>query len=221
MTEALFLETAQYENRLREQGKRRLNISGVLRILGVSRSGYLNWKKRLPSDRKKRKEALKARILKIYEDSHQNYGAPKITECLRREGEKIAEKTVGNYMRELGIKAQYIKPYTVTTIDSDFSSELKNILDEKFNPERPDAVWCSDITYIWTLKGFVYLTSIMDLYSRKIVAWVLSDTLEAKHVIEAVGKAKAAREAEQPLILHSDRGIQYVCKDYVEATEGI
>lgn len=221
MTEALFLETAQYENRLWEQGKRRLNVSGVLRILGVSRSGYLNWKKRLPSDRKKRKEALKARILTIYEDSHQNYGAPKITECLRREGEKIAEKTVGNYMRELGIKAQYIKPYTVTTIDSDFSSELKNILDEKFNPERPDAVWCSDITYIWTLKGFVYLTSIMDLYSRKIVAWVLSDTLEAKHVIEAVGKAKAAREVEQPLILHSDRGIQYVCKDYVEATEGI
>ncbi|MCI7790761.1 MAG: hypothetical protein MR531_08325, partial [Lachnospiraceae bacterium] len=59
-------------------------------------------------------------------------------------------------MRELGIKAQYIKPCTVTTIDSDFSSELKNILDEKFNPEKPDAVWCSDITYIWTFEGFVY-----------------------------------------------------------------
>lgn len=221
MTEALFLETAHYEERLRKQEKRRLNVSGVLRILGVSRSGYLNWKKRGPSDRKKRKEALKARILTIYEDSHQNYGAPKITECLRREGEKIAEKTVGNYMRELGIKAQYIKPYTVTTIDSDFSSELKNILDERFNPERPDAVWCSDITYIWTLEGFVYLTSIMDLYSRKIIAWVLSDTLKAKHVIETVSKAKMARDVEQPLVLHSDRGIQYVCKDYIEATEGI
>lgn len=221
MTEALFMETAQYEERLWKQEKRRLNVSGVLRILGVSRSGYLNWKKRLPSDREKRKEVLKARIHTIYEDSHRNYGAPKITEFLRREGEKIAEKTVGNYMRELGIKAQYIKPYTVATIDSDFSSELKNILDERFNPERPDAVWCSDITYIWTLEGFVYLTSIMDLYSRKIVAWVLSDTLEAKHVIEAVGKAKTARDVEQPLVLHSDRGIQYVCKDYVEATEGI
>lgn len=221
MTEALFLETAHYEERLRKQEKRRLNVSGVLRILGVSRSGYLNWKKRVPSDRKKRKETRKARILTIYEDSHQNYGAPKITECLRREGEKIAEKTVGNYMRELGIRAQYIKPYTVTTIDSDFSSELKNILDERFNPERPDAVWCSDITYIWTLEGFVYLTSVMDLYSRKIIAWVLSDTLEAKHVIEAVSKAKTARDVEQPLVLHSDRGIQYVCKDYIEATEGI
>ena len=124
-------------------------------------------------------------------------------------------------MRELGIKAQYIKPYTVTTIDSDFSSELKNILDERFNPERPDAVWCSDITYIWTFEGFVYLTSIMDLYSRKIIAWVLSDTLEAKHVTKAVRKAKQARNVEKPLLLHSDRGIQYVCGDYIEATKGI
>lgn len=71
-------------------------------------------------------------------------------------------------MRELGIKAQYVKPYTVTTINSDFSNELKNILEEQFNPQKPDAVWCSDITYIWTYEGFVYLTSIMDLYSRKI-----------------------------------------------------
>lgn len=221
MTEALFLETAHREEQLREQGGRRLNVSGVLGRLGVSRSGYLSWKKRLPSNKEKRKEALKEKILAIYKESHQNYGAPKITECLRREGEKIAEKTVGNYMRELGIKAQYIKPYTVTTIDSDFSSELKNILDERFDPERPDAVWCSDITYIWTFEGFVYLTSIMDLYSRKIIAWVLSDTLEAKHVTKAVRKAKQARNVEKPLLLHSDRGIQYVCGDYIEATKGI
>ena len=76
MTEVLFLETAQYEENLREQGERRLNVSGVLRILGVSRSGYLSWKKRLPSDRERRKESLKEKILAIYEESHQNYGAP-------------------------------------------------------------------------------------------------------------------------------------------------
>ena len=92
-------------------------------------------------------------------------------------------------MRELGIKAQYVKPYTVTTIEPDLSSRLRNILKEKFNPEEPDAVWCSDITYIWTYEGFVYLTSIMDLYSRKIISWVLSNTLEAKYVVKAVEKA--------------------------------
>ena len=221
MTEALFLETAQYEGQLLEEGKRRPNVSSVLRILGVSRNGYLTWKKRLPSNREKRKEQIKERILEIYQESHQNYGAPKIAECLRKEGEKIADKTVGNYMRELGIKAQYVKPYTVTTIRPDLSSRLRNILKEKFNPEEPDAVWCSDITYIWTYEGFVYLTSIMDLYSRKIISWVLSDTLEAKYVVKAVEKAKRRRGVEKPLILHTDRGIQYVCREYVEATAGM
>lgn len=221
MTEALFLETAQYEGQLLEEGKRRPNVSGVLRILGVSRNGYLTWKKRLPSNREKRKEQIKERILEIYQESHQNYGAPKIAECLRKEGEKIADKTVGNYMRELGIKAQYVKPYTVTTIRPDLSSRLRNILKEKFNPEEPDAVWCSDITYIWTYEGFVYLTSIMDLYLGKIISWVLSDTLEAKYVVKAVEKAKRRRGVEKPLILHTDRGIQYVCREYVEATAGM
>ena len=221
MTEALFLETARYEEQLLEEGKRRPNVSGVLRILGVSRSGYLAWKNRLPSKREKRKEQIKERIVEIYQESHQNYGAPKIAECLRREGEKIADKTVGNYMRELGIKAQYVKPYTVTTIEPDLSSRLRNILKEKFNPEEPDAVWCSDITYIWTYEGFVYLTSIMDLYSRKIISWVLSNTLEAKYVVKAVEKAKRRRGVEKPLILHTDRGIQYVCREYVEATAGM
>ncbi len=124
-------------------------------------------------------------------------------------------------MRELGIKAQYVKPYTVTTINSDFSNELKNILEEQFNPQKPDAVWCSDITYIWTYEGFVYLTSIMVLYSRKIIAWTLSNTLEARWVIETVNKAKKARNVSAPLILHSDRGIQYVSTEYIKATIGI
>lgn len=218
MTEALFLETVECEEQLKEREERRLNVSGVLKILGVSRSGYISWKKRLPSQRELRKQAIKERILEIYHDSHQNYGAPKITECLKKEGETIAEKTVGNYMRELGIKAQYVKPYTVTTIDSDFSNELENILKEQFNPAEPDAVWCSDITYIWTFAGFVYLTSIMDLYSRKIIAWVLSDTLEAKWIIEAVSKAKKARRVNRPLIIHTDRGCQYVSRDYINIT---
>ena len=91
-------------------------------------------------------------------------------------------------MRQMGIKAHWVKPYIQTTIDSDFSQKLKNILNEEVNPTHPDAVWCSDITYIWTFEGFVYLTSVMDLYSRKIISWVLSETLEASHVVECVEK---------------------------------
>ena len=208
------------EDKLNDEGERRLNVSGVLRVLGVSRNGYYSFRKRLPSDRQKRKEAIMEKIITIYNESHQNYGAPKITKVLQSEGEKISEKTVGNYMRELGIRAQYVKPYTVTTMDSDFSMELKNILDEEFNPTEPNAVWCSDITYIWTYEGFAYLTSIMDLYSRKIIAWELSRTLEAKWVVETINKAKKTRKIDKPLVMHSDRGIQYTCSAYKEATEG-
>lgn len=121
-------------------------------------------------------------------------------------------------MKEMNIKAQYIKPYTVTTKKSDFSTALNNVLNEQFNPDKPNTVWCTDITYIWTIDGFVYLTSIMDLFSRKIIAWTLSHTLEVSCVIEAINKAKSRRHLEKPLIIHSDRGSQYVSKEYKKAT---
>lgn len=107
---------------------------------------------------------------------------------------------------------------TITTKDSDFSKKLRNILDEQFNPERLNAVWCSDITYIWTVDGFVYLISIMYLYSRKIIAWTLSKTMEVSCVIDTVNKAKSRRKLDAPLIIHSHRGSQYVSKEYQKAT---
>lgn len=206
---------------MRKQGGRRLNVSGVLRQLGVSRSGYNSWKNRIPSNTEQRKNIIKNKICDIYDESHQNYGACKIAKKLQETGEVISEKMVGNYMREMGLKAQWVRPWTATTTDSDFSEEYKNILDEKFNPDTPDAVWCTDITYIWTYEGFVYLTSIMDLYSRKIISWVLSNTLETKWVVEAVNKAKSARNVNKPLIMHSDRGRQYTSNEYKDVTDGI
>lgn len=198
---------------------RQISISGMLKKLGVSRSGYRSFLRHKPSTSQKRKETIKEEILKIYDDSKQNYGAPKITRELWKLGEHISERTVGKYMREMGIRAQWVRPWIATTVDSDFSAELHNILDEQFNPERPNAVWCSDITYIWTLNGFVYLTSIMDLFSRKIIAWTLSDNMEVSCVIDTIEKAKATRDIDQPLLIHSDRGSQYVSKAYLEATE--
>lgn len=199
--------------------KRRVSISGMLKHLGVSRSGYNAFIKHRPSASQQRKTALKDKIRKIYDASKQNYGAPKITAELRKTGERISERTVGKYMREMGIRAQWSKPWIATTVDSDFSKELHNILDEQFNPDRPNAVWCSDITYIWTWDGFVYLTSIMDLYSRKIIAWSLTDSMDVSCVIDTVKKAKARRNTDLPLILHSDRGSQYVSKAYRDVTQ--
>ena len=198
---------------------RRVSLTGMLDFLGVSRSGYRAFLKHRPSETELRKERIQERIQEIYDASHQNYGAPKITRELQKEGERISERTVGIYMREMGIHAQWVKPWIATTIDSDFSKELHNILNEQFNPDRPNAVWCTDITYIYTHEGFAYLTSVMDLYSRKIIAWILAPTLEAKYVVEAIELAKARRKTDQPLVLHSDRGSQYVSQAYREATE--
>ena len=199
--------------------KRRVSISGMLKHLGVSRSGYRAFTKHKPSAAQLRKAAVKQNIQKIYDQSKQNYGAPKIAVELRKDGEVISTRTVGKYMREMGIRAQWSKPWIATTKDSDFSKELHNILNEQFNPDRPNAVWCTDITYIWTVDGFVYLTSIMDLYSRKIIAWTLSETMEVSCVIDTVNKAKARRDTDLPLILHSDRGSQYVSQAYREVTQ--
>ena len=220
MTEAIYLEVSEKTEAAKKAG-RRVSVSGMLKFLGVSRSGYLAWLHHVPSDTEKRCEAVKAKIQDIYDDSRQNYGAPKITIELRKTGEVISERTVGTYMRQMGIRAQWSKPWTITTKNSDFSTELQNILDEQFNPNRPNAVWCSDITYIWTIDGFVYLTSVMDLFSRKIIAWALSETLEVSCVIDTINKAKARRNIDQPLIIHSDRGSQYVAKEYKKATENM
>ena len=191
----------------------------MLKFLGVSRSGYRSFLNRKLSSTIQRKETIKKNIRLIYDASKQNYGAPKITKELRKSGETIAERTVGKYMHEMGIKAQWIKPFTTTTRGSDFSTELTNILDERFNPERPNAVWCTDITYIWTQNGFVYLNCVMDLFARKIIAWTLSDTMEVSNVVATINKAKAYRNIEQPLIIHSDRGSQYVSNAWREATK--
>ena len=199
--------------------KRRVSISGMLKYLGVSRSGYRAFTKHKPSASQQHKDAMKDKIRKVYDRSKQNYGAPKITVELRRDGEVIAERTVGKYMHEMGIRAQWVKPWIATTVDSDFSKELHNILNEQFNPARPNAVWCTDITYIWTCDGFVYLTSVMDLYSRKIIAWTLSDNMETSCVVETISKAKSRRNTDLPLVLHSDRGSQYVSREYRKAAE--
>ena len=218
MTEAIYRETADWRRSLEKAG-RRMSVSGVLGILGFSRSGYRAWLRHIPSKSETRRREVKGEIRKIYDESGQNYGAPKISVILRRRGRRISERTVGKYMRSMDMRAQWMRPWTATTRDSCFSSRLSNVLDRQFNPPAPNACWCTDITYVWTAAGFVYLTSIMDLFSRKIVSWTLSRTLEARHVVDTVLKAQMRRDVTSPLVIHSDRGCQYVSEAYRKATE--
>ena len=192
----------------------------MLKHLGVSKSGYYAWINRKPSDRDLQKQKVIDAIKEIYDDSFCIYGAPKITDELHKRGFNTAERTVTRYMKELGIRACWIKPYTVTTHSEDFSDNLKNILSRDFSPEEPNAVWCTDITYIPTRKGFVYLSCIMDLFSRRIISWELAPTLETKYVVNAVQKAIVTSGA-RPKVIHTDRGTQYTSVEYWDETEGI
>ena len=109
-------------------------------------------------------------------------------------------------MQEMGIKAHYIKPYTITTKNYDFSIKLKNILKRNFNPKKPNSAWGTDITYLWTQEdGFVYLSSIMDLYSRKIIDWKLTKTMEVKEVLKCLKEAKDRRKTDNPVVIYSDK----------------
>ena len=199
--------------------KRRISVSGVLKHLGVSKSGYYDWLDREPSNRSKQKELIKAEIRKIYDESFCIYGAPKITKELHKKGFKTAESTVTRYMREMGIRACWVRPYTVTTHSENFSDELRNILNRDFSPKEPNAVWCTDITYIHTREGFAYLSCIMDLFSRKIVSWELAPTLEARYVVNAVKKA-VFTTGKKPKVIHTDRGVQYTSVTYWDETKG-
>ena len=171
MTKTLYAATSKYVEEINNLPvKRQVSVSGILKNLDVSRSGYNAWKKRVPSDTSIRRTVLKEKIQKIYDDSHQNYGAPKIAAELRKSGENIAEKTVGNYMRQMGIKVQWIKPYTQTTIDSDLSQKhLSNSILLFEHLSR-----CSFCHAVFKVQGTltkfqIYLKYISILYSKNII----------------------------------------------------
>lgn len=169
----------------------------MLEKLNASKSGYYDYIKRVPCKQKIRKAVLTSELERIHEESKQIYGVPKITQQLRNEGHVVSERYVDKIMRENGIKAHYIKPYTITTKDCDFSNKLTNVLKRDFNSDKPNAAWCTDIKYIWTIEdGFVYLTSIMDLYSRKIISWTLSKTMDTEVVLKCLEEAKSKRKVK-------------------------
>ena len=125
-----------------------ISINSVLPLLNVSVSGFYDWRNRKPSQQSLRKSNMKQRIKEIHDNSFEIYGAPKITATLRKEGVHVSQRTVSTYMKEDGIKAHYRQKCIRTTLNSDFSSKLIDRLERNFMPYEPNAVWCTDITYI-------------------------------------------------------------------------
>lgn len=155
-------------------------IEKMCKVLQVSSGSYYRWKKQIITVRQQRKIAIKKQITLIYFESKQRYGSPRITLELLSFGYKISRIIVAKYMKQLGLRSKLSKKFKVTTNSNHNYLIVENILSRKFFVKTPSKFWVSDITYIQTKGGFVYLTTIMDLYDRKIIGWSLSDSEQTK-----------------------------------------
>jgi putative transposase len=186
-------------------------------VFGVSRSGFYKWLENPDSERARRRAELSKRIEYYYHDNDGIYGAPKITDCLRDEGTQVGEKTVSRIMREKGLRSCTVKKFKVTTTNSNHSlPTADNLLNQVFETTGPNKVWMTDITYIWTRQGRMYLASVMDLFTRKIVGWSLKSRMTNELVLEALDRAVAAQKPVPGLLHHSDQGSQYASYEYQE-----
>lgn len=191
-------------------------VEKMCSVLGVSRSGYYKWRSTPPSDRKKHRETLAKEVETEYLESDRNYGSPKIAEELRKKGFKVAVKTVGRIMKEKGLRSQAIAKFRVQTTDSNHSHPIApNWLNQHFDVcTRPNQVWVTDITYIHTRQGNLYLASVLDLFTRKIVGWQLGNRMTVELTLDALNQAYEAKRPPKGLIHHSDRGSQYASSEY-------
>jgi putative transposase len=187
----------------------------MCKCLDVSRSGYYKWENAEPSQQELHKAKLMERITFHYHDSKTRYGSPKITQMLLSEGHQATERTVGKYMNELGIRSCVSNKFKVTTTDSNHKLRIApNVLDQKFATAEPNKVWVADITYIPCRQGRLYLASILDLCTRKIVGWRLGERMTVELVLGALDDANKAEQPKKGLLHHSDRGSQYASTDY-------
>lgn len=186
-------------------------------VFGVAPSGFYAWLERPESARAKRARELTEEIRVVHHESRRIYGRDKVHRELINRGRKVNRKTVARLMKEAGITAKVRKKFRVRTTDSDHDHPVApNVLDRNFRVDTLDAAWATDITYIHTDEGVLYLAGIMDLCSRKIIGWSMSDTMTADLVLDAMNAAIRSRTPGPGLLHHSDRGVQYTCGRYRE-----
>jgi putative transposase len=190
-------------------------VQRMCRVLGVGRSGYYAWCSRSASQRVQEDEVLLMKIQQEYQISRGTYGSPRIHAALQKQGVKCSQKRVARLMRLhkiTGRKRQKRRP--VTTQRDPGAIPAPNLLNQEFYASAPDQKWVSDITYIETAEGWLYLASILDLFSRRVVGWAMADHMEASLVEDALKMALQQRQPEAGLLHHSDQGRQYTSVAY-------
>jgi transposase InsO family protein len=187
----------------------------MCRVLEVSPAGYYRWLGRKPSARAEENERLVEKIKAAHAESRATYGSPKIYRCLRGQGEAVNHKRVARLMRENAIRAKRVKKFRGATTDSRHSLPVaENVLAREFTTTRPNQVWTSDITYLWTQEGWLYLVVFLDLYSRLVVGWAVSEGLETEFIEAAFIQGQGRRGGAVSPLVHSDRGSQYASHSF-------
>ncbi|MDC0584717.1 IS3 family transposase [Bacteroidales bacterium] len=210
------LQERQQKFQFIKDPKKAFAVEKMCKVFNVSRGGYYHWASRKPSNHSIETDIIKKEIKSIYQGSKGRYGSPKITMELKSKGIKASRPRVARIMRSEGLKSIIKKKHRVCTTNSGHNYPVsKNILNRNFRTQKKGQAWVSDITYIHTNQGWLYLTIIMDLYDRKIVGWALSDNMTTKDTIVAAWRmAVINRPISSPLIFHSDRGVQYASKEF-------
>jgi putative transposase len=200
--------------RLIDTMKAEMPVERMCVLLNVSVSGYHAWRHRRPSRRQLDDMVILAHIRAQFATSNESYGSPRMHAELREDGVQAGRHRIARLMRDNGLKARQRRRFRKTT-DSDHGGPVApNILDQDFSCDGPDQKWGVDISYIWTNEGWLYLAIVVDLYSRRIVGWAVSDRMKKDLALKALRRAIALRNPSAGLIHHSDRGSQYCSDDY-------
>jgi putative transposase len=189
-------------------------IVRMCNVLSVSRSGYYAWRDRPPSQREMANRALYKQIKAVYDESKGRYGSPRIYKALKKQGVSCSENRVARIMRLRGLKAHQARRPRATTKRNTDDPVAPNVLGRDFEAERPDQKWLTDITYIRTQEGWLYLAAVLDLYSRRIVGWAMSSRMTSDLTQQALRMAIEQRQPTADLMHHSDQGSQYTAGDY-------
>jgi putative transposase len=190
-------------------------LSVLCSVLGVARSGFYAWRKRSVSRRRQRQEQLVEAMREIHGQRHKrSYGSPRMQRELVAQGHRVSENTVARLMRQSGLRATTARKFRHTTDSNHRLPVAPNVLDRQFEARGPNEKWVSDITYVWTDEGWLYLAAVEDLYSRKVVGWSLGERLTSELVNEALRMAIGRQLPMVDLLAHSDRGSQYASGSY-------
>jgi putative transposase len=196
-------------------------VTLICRVMQVSRSGFYNYLRNYhvqdPVD--PIQKAMEGRIKGIFKESKSTYGSRRMVKKLKSEGYDIGRYRIRNLMRKLNLKAKTPKRYKVTTDSNHCYTVAPNLVNRQFSADAPNKLWTTDITYLWTMEGWLYLAVVLDLFSRQVVGWAMDKHMKVQLTLDALAMAYWRRKPEPGLIHHSDRGIQYACDQYQRQLE--